>query len=329
MSKTKTGLKRDTIDKFYTKPAISQECIDIVYRYFELSNSIVIEPSAGDGSFSNILSKNKEFELRSYDLSPQNENITKIDFLSDEMENILKEFNKAIHFIGNPPFGRQSTLAKKFIKRCCKYGDSISFILPKSFKKTSMNNSFNKYFHLEISRDLKENSFLIDGEEVNVPCVFQIWIKKETPREFEEKYIPINFKYVKINENPDFAIRRVGVYAGAIFSKNLDKKSFQSHNFIKINNNIDKSKFIKLYNQVEYVNKNDTVGPKSISKNSITKEINKILQYRSLDDKTHTELRNLCIENNIDTSPVKSEPSYHLNYATKEKLKERLYNLIL
>ena len=39
-------------------------------------------------------------------------------------------FNK-IHIIGNPPFGRQSSLAIKFIKKSVEYCDSISFILPK------------------------------------------------------------------------------------------------------------------------------------------------------------------------------------------------------
>ena len=49
--------------------------------------------------------------------------------------------SRKIHVIGNPPFGRQSSLAIKFIKKSCSFSDTISFILPKSFKKDSMKKS--------------------------------------------------------------------------------------------------------------------------------------------------------------------------------------------
>ena len=39
--------------------------------------------------------------------------------------------NKKVLFFGNPPFGRNSSLALKFIKKCCIHGDTIAFILPK------------------------------------------------------------------------------------------------------------------------------------------------------------------------------------------------------
>ena len=55
----------------------------------------------------------------------------------------MKETFSKMHIIGNPPFGRQSSLAIKFIKKSCEFCDSISFILPKSFKKDSLK----KHFH--------------------------------------------------------------------------------------------------------------------------------------------------------------------------------------
>ena len=46
------GLKRNPIDKFYTKPAIAQLCIDLVQKHINISpDDLIIEPSAGNGSF--------------------------------------------------------------------------------------------------------------------------------------------------------------------------------------------------------------------------------------------------------------------------------------
>ena len=66
-------------------------------------------------------------------MEPENSEIMKQDYLNFDYNTMIKKkFNK-IHVIGNPPFGRQSSLAIKFIKKSLEYCDSISFILPKSF----------------------------------------------------------------------------------------------------------------------------------------------------------------------------------------------------
>ena len=48
-----TGLKRDTIDKFYTKQNVAQNCSNIAQQLLNIDNEIdvVIEPSAGNGAF--------------------------------------------------------------------------------------------------------------------------------------------------------------------------------------------------------------------------------------------------------------------------------------
>ena len=107
-----------------------------------------------------------------------------------------------------------------------------------------------------------------------VQCaMFQIWIKKEEEREIEEREIPKNFKFVKKNENPDFSIRRVGVYAGKL-DIDIDK-SIQSHYFIKIIKG-NKSKFSRQFNSIKFES-NNTVGPKSISKPELIQNLNKLI----------------------------------------------------
>jgi hypothetical protein len=108
--------------------------------------------------------------------------IIKQDYLMLDHSNFKNKFNN-IHIIGNPPFGRQSSFAIQFIKKSCEFCDSLSFILPKSFKKDSLKKHFPLRFHLIFESDLPDKSFLVDGVEHNVPCVFQIWQKKMFKRE--------------------------------------------------------------------------------------------------------------------------------------------------
>jgi predicted RNA methylase len=268
------GLKRNTIDKYYTKSNIVEDCKIQIEKYINIEeNDLIIEPSAGNGSFIKIikeLTKNYKF----YDLIPENKEIIKQDFLLLDIQKIIEPYEK-IHIIGNPPFGRQSSLAIQFIKKCCEFGDTISFILPKSFKKDSNKAKFNKFFHLIYEKDLPKNSFSINNEDCDVPCVFQIWKKKQTERIIPDKIKPKNFKFVDKNEDHDISFRRVGVYAGKI-DKDTDNKSIQSHYFIKFTNNRIINDNIKLLEKIHF-DFNNTVGPKSISKQELIKEFNKYI----------------------------------------------------
>lgn len=272
--KQNTGLKRDTIDKYYTNIHIVEDCKVQIKKYINIKeNDLIIEPSAGNGSFIQIikeLGKNYKF----YDSMPENDEITKQDFLLLDNDEI-KESYKKIHIIGNPPFGRQSSLAIQFVKKCCKIANAISFILPKSFKKDSNKAKFNNFFHLIYEKDLPENSFSVGGEVCDVPCVFQIWKKKKIERMIPNKLKPNNFKFVDKTEEHDISFRRVGVYAGKIDDK-TDNKSIQSHYFIKFTNNKSIDENIKLLEKINF-DFNNAVGPKSISKQELIKEFNKYI----------------------------------------------------
>ena len=271
------GLKRNTIDKYYTKQNIVDMCIDNIRKYIKIyyDNDLIIEPSAGNGSFIEsikTLSKNTLF----YDINPENEEIREQDYIQLEYDSICKRFKK-IHIIGNPPFGRQSSMAIKFIKKSCEFCDTISFILPKSFKKESMKKAFDLKFHLVHEIDLPTDSFLVDGKEHNVPCVFQIWERRSFDRKIVEIVEPSGFVFVKKSENPHIWFRRVGVNAGMVGDCGIDEKSVQSHYFIKFENNKSVEENIKLLSDIKY-NSDNTVGPKSISKQELIIEFNKVLQ---------------------------------------------------
>ena len=267
------GLKRDVIDKFYTKKETADYIINLFKEYVAPNkDDLIIEPSAGNGSFIDAI-KSLTINYEFYDLEPEHAEIVKQDYLLYNTN--TTNSTQKIHIVGNPPFGRQSSLAIKFIKKSCHFCSSISFILPKSFKKDSLKKTFPLKFHLLYEIDLPEKSFLVNDKEHHVPCIFQIWIKKTYNREISAKLEPHNFIFVKKTDNPNISFRRVGVNAGTI-DINSTNKSVQSHYFIRFTNTNSLEKNIELLKSIVY-DSNNTVGPKSIGKQELIKEFNKVL----------------------------------------------------
>ena len=67
-----------------------------------------------------------------FDIDPKKNNIIKCDFLTIDHDIFS---GKNVLSIGNPPFGRNSSMALKFIKKSALFATTIAFILPKGFKK--------------------------------------------------------------------------------------------------------------------------------------------------------------------------------------------------
>jgi hypothetical protein len=261
------------MDKFYTKLDVVRLCSNAIKTHLQISydNDTIIEPSAGNGAFIDFI-KSAVRDYHLYDLVPEHIDIIQQDYL--EYTHIRTSLSK-IHVIGNPPFGRQSSLAISFIKKSCQFCDSISFILPKSFKKNSLMRHFPSNFHIRFETDLPDKSFIVDGKEHDVPCVFQIWEKAADTRPAIVKLEPQNFVFVDKNDNPDIAFRRIGSNAGNI-STYIEPKSIQSHYFIKFTSAVDKSKIIMVLSHTQF-DTNNTVGPKSISKQELIAKYNPLL----------------------------------------------------
>lgn len=249
-------------DKFYTKT-------ELVCKLLETINisdyDLVIEPSAGNGSFSKNIHHNNLIAL---DIEPEDDNIIKMNWFDFELG---KKYNKIL-VIGNPPFGNQSKTAIKFIDKASRINaHTIAFILPKSFKKHTLQNKIPLNYHLVKEIELDDDSYLLNNSTYNVPSIFQIWEKRDILREkIVLKTKSKLFDFVKKTQNPDFSFRRVGFYAGKIYD-NINK-SEQSHYFIKSKINIDILK--KIFNEINWIH-NNTTGPKSIGKGELIKEIEK------------------------------------------------------
>ena len=255
--------KKHIEDKFYTKISVVKELLNHIN--FDLYD-LIIEPSAGNGSFSSEIKSKK---LISFDINPEANNIIKMDWLEFKPNFEYKE----CLVIGNPPFGVQCNLALKFIKKCSDINaKTIAFILPKSFKKHTIQNRIPLNYHLVKEIDLPDNSYTLNGKDYSVPTTFQIWERKSF---FREKIIlKTNSDYIKFTKKEqehNFAFRRVGVNAGNIYTYTLDK-SKESHYFIKCNDDI---KYI--LENIKWSH-NNTSGPRSIGKGEIIEKIEQFLK---------------------------------------------------
>jgi predicted RNA methylase len=160
------------LDKFYTKKETALYCIHKIENIESYDK--IIEPSAGNGSFSLQLTN-----CEAYDIEPGDSSIAKIDFFT-----IRENISKRILVIGNPPFGKKAKLAIDFFNHASFFATTIAFIVPLQFRKWSVQKNLDFRFKLVLDIDIPKNSFYIDSKEVDVNCCFQIWTLEEpTPED--------------------------------------------------------------------------------------------------------------------------------------------------
>ena len=182
-------------DKFYTPIEIAKKCIGEVDDLESYDN--IIEPSAGSGSFSKLI-KN----CVAFDIEPEDPSIIKQDFFT------LNEVKgEHILFIGNPPFGNRSSLAKLFIKHCIELGaETIAFILPNTFNKLTNQKVFGNYKLKKIIP--LDCEYKAKGINYFVPSSFFIITKKDCIDLKKRKIAEIkSFRFLPRGDNTaDFTI---------------------------------------------------------------------------------------------------------------------------
>lgn len=245
------------LDQFYTKKHIAVNCYKRTALIVDENNTVFdswLEPSAGTGAFYELLPSNKI----GVDLDPKFEGVILHDFLTYNLE------DKKFIAIGNPPFGKNSSLAIKFFNKCAEQSVLIAFIVPKTFKKLSTLRQLNPFFLLIYEEDIPPFSFEFNEKDYDVPCVFQIWKKNENRREkIEFLKTHSDFSFVT-KDAADFAIQRVGVNAGKVKS-DFHACAPPSHYFIKADD-LTKTVFENInWDSVKF----NTAGNPSISKHEL------------------------------------------------------------
>ena len=250
----------ERLDQFYTNSDVVDSCISTID--FD-DYDIIIEPSAGDGAFYNKITGEKI----GIDLEPRMDGLIQQNYL--EFDRFIFT-DKKILVIGNPPFGKNSSLALKFFNHSAIFADTIAFILPRTFRKVSVINRLSEKFNLVLENKLPKNSFhLPDGKVYDVPCVWQVWKLGTIRSKIQTKTKHKDFEFVENKSDANFVVQRVGAGAGNTH-KNFTKAK-ASHYWIKGNDNV--------YQIMQKMNwdyddspKYDTAGNPSITKDDLIKK---------------------------------------------------------
>lgn len=249
--------EKNKLDQYYTKPEIAKYFSKlIVDRY---PDGMFVEPSAGHGSFSLNFTN-----IISYDLEPKFEECIEQDFLQSDLTS-----HENCVYVGNPPFGKNSSLALKFINKCMWNARAVCFILPRTFKKVLFQERVNLNYSVVYEEDVAKNSFLLEGKEYDVPCVFQIWEKNAEQR---VRFIPKNPSLQEVSpEDADLCVRRVGGKAGKILD-GMDHSPSSTFFFKDTEGKIREK--ILLLEEVLVEESKNTAGVRSISKREIEYYLN-------------------------------------------------------
>jgi hypothetical protein len=198
------------LDQFYTSRPVAKHCFSTLLTQLKKGQGyLFLEPSAGDGAFYDLLPADSRIGL---DLDPKTEGVAREDFF-----NFAAQPDWApVVTVGNPPFGRNTSLAVRFFNHAAEFSELIAFVIPLSFRKESLQRRLNTNFVLTHDETLPPASFVFEGKPYCVLCCFQIWVRSDTPRVAPQGALTHpDFRFTT-PEFGDFAFRRVGRLAGKV-----------------------------------------------------------------------------------------------------------------
>jgi hypothetical protein len=267
---TDVNIVRETgLDQFYTIPTCAKQCIDTINQTYNLNNyDLIVEPSAGNGSFFNQIIHTSKVGI---DLAPQHPAIIQHDFF----DYYPPSGKTKIGVIGNPPFGKNSSLAIKFFNHAAQWADVIAFIIPRTFRKVSVQNKLDKSFHLVHDHEIP-NKPCCFSPPMAVKCCFQIWERRTEQRPFVElptkhaDWTFLSFGPLDDNGQPtppngaDFAMRAYGGKIGEI--KKTELQDLRPKSWHWFSSNIDTDVLISRFQQLDYSNSLNTARQNSMGR---------------------------------------------------------------
>lgn len=233
--------RKDKLDQYYTDPAYALYFWNQTHRLLDLDTfDTFVEPCAGTGSFYNLMPANKRYGI---DIDPQCNGVVQQDFMNWSIPVI--PYGRVLT-LTNPPFGRNSQGAIDFFQRSATFSTGIGMVLPRSFKKISLQEKLNKSFHLVWEEDTPVDSFINNkGEFVDVKTVSQIWSRKFDSRENNIINYKHKFTFVKYNDDYDLILRRIGWNSGKYYSQ-IEEEEKGQFIFIKTHSVDAYNKLLKL-----------------------------------------------------------------------------------
>ena len=140
----KLGNRRVTgLEQYYTPRHLARELTELLFSKLENPQERnFLEPAGGTGSFIDALSEIGATNIRSMDTNPKHKSVQKADFLTQDI--------KGVDFVtlSNPPFGRNNALSIPFFNHAAGFSSHIAFLVPRSWRKWSVQNRLDLNFHL-------------------------------------------------------------------------------------------------------------------------------------------------------------------------------------
>jgi predicted RNA methylase len=260
----KEGNKRVTgKEQYYTPKEIAHELVvDVMDTVkdnsgtflLEVGNPLWVEPAGGTGSFVDVVEK-FGYEVWSCDIEPKHKDVLLGDFLNTD----LSEFeSRNIIVYGNPPFGRNNSLSVKFFNKSAEVAEYIAFIVPRSWRKWSIQDRLDMRFNLVFDKDLDMNYVTDDGTLIKgsgLRTCFQIWKRStllRTPVVVEDR------GYIKKcgPEEADASMTIFGRGCGTVKTK-FNRVSNSTQMFIQAEDYVIKAlsviDFSEYYNRTAYI----------------------------------------------------------------------------
>ena len=249
-------------EQYYTPRSLAKSLIVDVLNvvveksgtYFLDTDCLWVEPAGGTGNFVNTV-KELGHRVWSCDIEPKSEGIQRFDFLELDVTAFK---NKHVIVYGNPPFGRNNSLSVKFFNHAADVAEYIAFLVPRSWRKWSVQDKLDNRFHLVFDRDVTEH--FVDEENIDLSGIgirtcFQIWKKSTSlrkPVEVEDR----GFIQKTTPDKADASITIFGRGCGAV-KTDFERKPNTTQMFVKAEpyvikalSNLNLSEF---YNRTAYI----------------------------------------------------------------------------
>ena len=203
-------------EQYYTPKDLADELVELTLKAIpRATDKSFLEPAGGTGSFIEALKMAGITEITSVDKYPMHPRVLQADFLEWETN------DTDLLTISNPPFGRNNALSVPFFNRAAKFSSHIAFLVPRSWRKWSVQNRLDPRFHLVLDVDVAVQYENVLGEKIakrnDLRTCFQIWERRVELR--PAIAVPDNgFIQKSTPDEADLAIRVFGYGCGTVLN---------------------------------------------------------------------------------------------------------------
>ena len=248
-------------EQYYTPMEVADKCLRMMDTI--MVGGVYLEPAGGTGSFIKVLG---DREWVSYDIEPKYEGIERTeDFLKEDLSKLrdvvgLDGKPTCVITISNPPFGRANKLCIPFFNKCAEVSRYIGFLVPKSWRKWSVQNRLDRRFHLVLDEELHVDfkySNIESRSKGKLNTVFQVWERREELREIIR--IP-DYGFIEKVKDPRIADVSLTVFGRGCgkLKREFDRVPNTTQMFLKVKEDwvyeaLDKVDYSRFYKNTAFV----------------------------------------------------------------------------